>query len=310
MTKTEYLKIANDIKSFMDSKLVAPEYAYNTSLGYYLGYENIIFTFSKILDTYNTTRTLMNFVDIKPWYIVSNSFKIDIVIYGTGGYVAANSIMNAYIPRNTETNKIIESAFSGTPMLTFGDGTGPKVMIVAGVHGNELPAQIAAMHLINYLNGKSIRGTVYLIPFAIPSSTAATSRYWNGQNPNSVGNIPGTPVNQILNLARQLNVNALGDFHSSQPGGVPGRDAAMYTKSPTYESYVMASYISGQTGSALVGAYQAGVDYPGALEDVCNLAGVPAVTCEVLSSHGALASGSIEKSFNQMLAFLRYKNII
>ncbi len=36
------------------------------------------------------------------------------------------------------------------------DGSGPKTMIIAGVHGNQLSAQIAAMKMVNYLNGKQI----------------------------------------------------------------------------------------------------------------------------------------------------------
>jgi len=53
---------------------------------------------------------------------------------------------------------------------------------------------------------------------------------------------------------------------------------------------------------------KAGVEYPGALEDVCNLKGVPSVTCEVLSPHGSVAQGSVGRSFTQMVLFLQYNN--
>jgi predicted deacylase len=46
------------------------------------------------------------------------------------------------------------------------------------------------------------------------------------------------------------------------------------------------------------------------VEDVCNLAGLPAVTCEVLSPVGSVATGSVDRSYNQMLAFLSYFGII
>jgi predicted deacylase len=183
-------------------------------------------------------------------------------------------------------------------------------MITAGVHGNELPAQIAALRMINYLNGKQIRGTVYIIPFVAPSSTAKNTRLWNGKNLNSVANVDGTPSNQIINKAKELQVNALGDFHSTKPGGVPGKNSVFCTKTPTYESYNIANFVSQQTGFALISYNRAGAEYPGAVEDVSNLAGIPAVTCEVLSSHGSVASGSVDKSYNQMMAFLRYKNIV
>jgi predicted deacylase len=310
MAKAEYLKIAGDVKSFMDSHGVAPEYAYETSLGSHLGYGSLVYMYSQIMGSYNLNKVLPDLVSLKPWYLVINSFKIEVVVSGTGGYVTSNSVMDANIPKNEAINRIVAAAVYGTPMVTFGDGTGPRILIVAGVHGNEFPASIAALRLINYLNGKSIKGTVYIIPFAIPYSTSVTSRYWQGENPNGVANIPGTPTNQIINLAQKLNVKAVGDFHSTQPGGVPGQTAALYSLQPTPESSVIASYISGQTGSALIGADQAGVDYPGAVEDVCNLLGIPAVTCEVLSPHGTLAAGSIETSFNQMIAFLNYNNIL
>jgi uncharacterized protein len=308
--KAEYLKIATDVKNYIENIGRAPDFAYPTSIGPYLRYENMVYMYSMIMDYYNTSGKKADFAAMKPWGIVTKSFKVDVVVGGTGGYIVSNNLIISSIPNTAETFAVLEAAKSGTPMVTFGNGNGPKVMIVAGVHGNEIPATIAAMNLINYLYGKTIAGTIYIIPFAIPANSASTTRYWNGQNPNSVANVPGTPTNQILNLAKQLNVNALGDFHSSQPGGVPGRNAAMYTQSPTYESYVIASYISAQTGSALVGAYQAGVDYPGALEDVTNLAGIPAVTCEVIAAHGTADPGIVNFSFNQMLSFLRYKSII
>ncbi len=59
-----------------------------------------------------------------------------------------------------------------------------------------------------------------------------------------------------------------------------------------------------KSGSKLIADDKAGVKYPGALEDVCNLNGVPAVTCEVLALHGTLNKNRINKSCNQMFALL------
>ena len=104
----------------------------------------------------------------------------------------------------------------------------------------------------------------------------------------------------------KLHVNALGDFHSSQPGGVPGEDAAFCTQSPTYKSYEIASYVNKNVGAALITYKKAGVQYPGALEDECNLHGIPAVTCEVLESQGKLSSDKLNKSYSEMMALLTY----
>lgn len=240
----------------------------------------------------------------------ASAAQIQTIYSGTGGDITKNKLVYNNIPKSTITSQVIAAAKKGTPMVTFGSGNGPKVMIVAGVHGNELPATIAAMKLINYLNGKSIKGTIYIVPFVSPYSTSKSTRYWNGKNLNSVANKAGTPTNKIISLAKKYKLKGLGDFHSTRPGGVPGKTSILCTKSPTYTSYKIASYVSKKTGSALIYEYRAGVSYPGAVEDVSNLAGIPAVTCEVKSAHGTIASGSVSKSYSQMIAFLNYEGVI
>ncbi len=240
----------------------------------------------------------------------TTSIRIDIVNSATGGDITKNSLLYRYIQKTVLSDQIISKSRIGTPMITFGNGSGPKILIVAGVHGNELPASAAAMKLINYLNGKTIRGTVYIIPFAIPYSTAHSLRNWNQIDPNDLANLAGSPTNIIVNLAKKLQVNAVGDFHSSQPAGVPGRDSALCTQIPTFKSYRIAYYIAKKSGSTLIADTIAGKKYPGALEDVCNLKGIPAVTCEVLASHGTLNYDRINKSCNQMISLLKYFQII
>lgn len=46
------------------------------------------------------------------------------------------------------------------------------------------------------------------------------------------------------------------------------------------------------------------------MEDTVNLRGIPSVTCEVLTPHGTIAGGSVDKSFNMMKALLQYNNLI
>ena len=49
-----------------------------------------------------------------------------------------------------------------------------------------------------------------------------------------------------------------------------------------------------------------GSTYKGAVEDVCNLKGIPAITAEVLCPFANVARGSVERSFAQMKSFLSY----
>ncbi|MGF7117875.1 succinylglutamate desuccinylase/aspartoacylase family protein [Methanobacterium oryzae] len=239
-----------------------------------------------------------------------STVSMNVIVSGTGGDVTNNPYIKNNIPSSDLANQVVEMAKNGTPMVVFGDGSGPKTMIIAGVHGNELSAQIAAMKMIDYLNGKQIKGTVYIVPFVAPSITAQNERNWNGQNLNSVANVAGTPTNQIVNKAKELKIVVLGDFHSTQPGGDPGKYSALCSKAPTYESYNIANYVSKQTGCKLIIYPKAGKKYPGAVEDISNLAGIPAVTCEVVSPHGTVATGSVDNSFNQMIALLKYKGVI
>lgn len=316
--KSEYVNVANQIKSSMATNGTAPSYI-STSLGK-VRYESLVYMYSRIVNYYGQNKVLPNYASVSPWagsvistptnQTIINTPKMEVIATGTGGDVTKNSYIKNYISGNQITSQVVSLAKSGTPMVTFGNGTGPHVMIIAGVHGNELPAQIAAVKMINYLSTHQIKGTIYIVPFVAPSSTASNIRLWNGKNLNSVANVAGTPTNQIINKAKVLQVTSFGDFHSTQPGGVPGKNSVFCTKSPTYESYNIARYVSTQTGSSLIVYSQAGAEYPGAVEDVSNLAKIPAVTCEVLSSHGVVASGSVDKSYNQMLSLLRYKQII
>lgn len=239
----------------------------------------------------------------------STSAKIDIINHKTGGCIGKNSILTSYLPKTVLTYRILEASKIGTPMITFGDGNGPKVFMVAGVHGNELPAMAAAMKLINYLNGKVVKGTVYIVPFAIPICISDTTRYWHGVDPNDIANKHGSPTNVIIEKAKSLGVQALGDFHSTQPGGRPGKNSALCTLIPTFKSYLIASYIARRSGSTLIAERIAGKNYPGAVEDVTNLIGIPAVTCEVLIFPGKLNSTRIDKSVAQMFSFIQYNKI-
>jgi len=72
MSKSEYLSIASNVKSFMDKNLVAPEYAYNTSLGWYFGYQNMVYTYSKIMSYYSTNNKLPTTISVDPWKIVTD----------------------------------------------------------------------------------------------------------------------------------------------------------------------------------------------------------------------------------------------
>lgn len=75
--KSEYLKIASDIKSYMDSTGKTPDYAYGTSLGSYLGFENMVYMYSMILDYYNSTVKIAGWAEMVPWSVIISKPFVD-----------------------------------------------------------------------------------------------------------------------------------------------------------------------------------------------------------------------------------------
>lgn len=234
---------------------------------------------------------------------------VKIIYRGSGGHLEKNVVIGNYLKLNPSFRRLFEYSRMGTPLVALGEGK-PSVMITAGVHGNEIPPQLASLELIKSLAPLDIKGTVYIIPFAAPWSTMNNTRWFKGVDLNRSSHAPGSVTNTIFKVAVDLNVDALGDFHSTAPRSNPGRESIFCSKKPCKISYLIANYIS-RLGSSDVIVYEnAASHYKGALEDECNLGGVGAVTCEVVSKNGLLAPGSLERSLLQMRAFLKYFNVI
>jgi len=240
--------------------------------------------------------------------IASSQYKLQIEVINTfaGGDILNNKNIIEYMPKNNITNQLIIAAKKGTPIVTFGKKDRPSILILAGMHGNELPPQIAAVKLINKLTTSELNITVHIIPFAIPLSTEFGLRSWKGQDPNRTAEIFGTPTNNILIFSQKNNIKYLGDFHSTRPGGYPGKLSVICSEAPCLLSFQMADFIEKETKSTIISFTKAGSMFHGALQDVFNIKGIPAVTCEVMSPHGTVMPGSIEASLEQMEAFLKY----
>ena len=249
-------------------------------------------------------------IDSSNSYVVKNAYSLTTLEWNTGADVTKNSLIKNNLPNSVLINQVAEAAKSGTPWLTFKGGEGKNVFITAGIHGSELSSQVAALRLINYLESNPISGTVYIIPFIQPKATADNVRNYNGVNLNSVANVQGSISNKAVELICALNCDSYGDFHCTMPGGDPGKNVAMGSYSPLAESAKIASYISEKTGYSKLIYSVAGQEYGGAMEDTVNLRGIASVTCEVVSPHGTIASGSVDKSFNMMQALLAYNGLI
>ena len=226
----------------------------------------------------------------------------------TGGYISKNHVLFSEIELNEINKFILEKSVFGTPIFKLGN-KGSKILILSGIHGNELPPQIANLRLINELLCEKLNMTIYFIPFAAPAASMHNERAFNMMDLNRSANIKNSISNLIIEKCMDLGISFVGDFHSTAYNSNPGFEAVFSSKSPSVESFFIADYISKQAGSQIISFNFAGSSYGGAVEDVCNLRGIPAVTCEVLSSFCSVAQGSVEKSLAQMKSFLSYFGI-
>ncbi|MCL2114704.1 MAG: succinylglutamate desuccinylase/aspartoacylase family protein [Methanobrevibacter sp.] len=236
-------------------------------------------------------------------------FTISHIVKGSGGYISANPAVFDNIPNTISSKKVLREAIKGTPLIKFGNG-GTCVMIVSGVHGNELPPQIASLILINELKNMQLNGTVYMVPFSAPKSTMINSRWFDSEDLNRVANIDGSLSNSIMKKIKELNIVSVGDFHSTAPNSNPGKEGIFCTMNPSPESFNIGQYISENTNCETLSYDYAGSAYQGAIEDECNILNIPAVTCEVLCPNGTITTEAYKKSLKQMKYFLSYFDII
>ena len=223
----------------------------------------------------------------------------------SGAYISRNNHVLENLKINELTQFILEKSVYGTPIFKLGNG-GRKILILSGIHGNELPPQIANVRLINELVDSELNNTLYFIPFAAPKASMYNQRLFNSMDLNRSSHIKNSISNLIIQKIIDLGIDFVGDFHSTSYNSNPGFESVFASKSPTSESVNMAKHISQNVGSKIISFDIAGSTYKGAVEDVCNLKGIPAVTCEVLSPFASVGEGSVLKSLSQMKSFINY----
>lgn len=240
----------------------------------------------------------------------SNSpLKHSYISKDSGGYISRNPHILKSIDLNPLNISILNKAINGTSIYKIGEG-GNKFLILAGIHGDELPPQIAAVKILNELIYRKLKNTVYIIPFAAPKSSMMNLRNFNDRDLNRSGHIYNSLSNLILQAIDKYKIDFVGDFHSTALGSNPGYEAVFSTENPTFESILIAKYISEDVGSEFIAYSRAGGSYKGAIEDECNLKGIPAITAEVLCPFKKVESIAIERSYLQMKSFLSYFGVI
>ena len=226
----------------------------------------------------------------------------------SGGYISKNTHIFNEMKLTSLTKFVLEKSVYGTPIFKLGDG-GNKILILSGIHGNELPPQIANIQLLNELANKKISNTLFFIPFAAPKATMENKRFFNTLDLNRSAHVNNSLSNVIVQKIEELGINFVGDFHSTAFNSNPGVESVFSTKSPTPESFLIASYVAKDVYCKQISLDSAGESYKGAVEDVCNIKGIPSITGEVLSPFSKVGDGSVGRSLLQMKSFLSYFGI-
>lgn len=172
------------------------------------------------------------------------------------------------------------------PVRVFkGEQAGKRVMITAGVHGDEQNGILTAQSLARALVGKKLAGTVTIVPTVNLSGIERHSRDFHSAAPDS----------SSANLNRLFPGSADGDDASRYAFSLwenllkPNADLAIDLHSQTsgsaYPLYVFADY---RLEEAIAMARLVNPDVilddpgdPGILETVYNRAGIPSITIEV-----------------------------
>ena len=136
------------------------------------------------------------------------------------------------------------------------------------------------------------------------------SRRFKGFDMNRKASSEGYITNNIIKTIKSLKINSLADFHATKPHSNPGVESVFCSKKPRIQSFKIAEHINKISSSQVICHETAGSLYSGALEDECNLNGVPSVTCEVVSHNNKVDSGSLERSYLQMMAYLDYFDVV
>ena len=241
--------------------------------------------------------------------IGKSNYTFGFIDFGSKADITINQpLMNA-ITHTELIDEIIDLCKQGSPYIKFGNGNGKTIVVNVGTHGGELASQVAGFKLIDLLAnyGGDIDGTIYVFPVIFPEATANNVRVYNGINLNTVANIDGSISNNLIKFALSVNASGLGDFHCTRHADSDvGITCVMGSFNPTPESSFIAEYVHGETGYDIELYDVAGVPYAGAVEDECNILGLPSITSESLTNHKNVEYGSPEVSLNMMRSFLRY----
>ena len=79
-----------------------------------------------------------------------NGLEIGFISKNSGGYISKNKYIFEEIELTPLNQFILEQSVFGTPIFKLGSG-GANILLISGIHGNELPSQAASLKLLEEL---------------------------------------------------------------------------------------------------------------------------------------------------------------
>lgn len=241
----------------------------------------------------------------------NSSYTIDYFDKTLGGNVLKNSKILKNMPDSPLSKKIVSMTKKGSVILKFGNGNGPKILLCAGIHGDESAANIATLKFLESIKDKEIKGTIYVIPFIIPKDTAINRRTWyypnKGHNvdPNLYSNVPRTPGYKLVQFAKKNNIKFIIDIHS-------GGDLANYkngfvfaNKNPTTkEETKWVKYIKKNINPSII--YN--IPKKGFLRGYSKINKINAITFEVERDRGSVSYWA-KIQYKMLIGACKYFNL-
>lgn len=188
------------------------------------------------------------------------------------------------------------------PVHTIGNGSGPRLGLVSGVHGDEPLAVETVRRVVKQLESQEVNGTVLAIPVANAYSHMALTRQTplDGMNLNRIfpGASDGSVTEQVAAALLEIlvdNVDYLIDFHS---GGILA--CVDYTYLGTDTEFAKAY------GADLLFR---GPGYPGSLTSTLQTHGVTTIVSE-FGGGSARIQHYLDKGVNGTLNVMRHLKMI
>ncbi len=204
--------------------------------------------------------------------------------------------------------------FQYLPVIVLkGESQGPKIMVTAGVHGDELNGVLAAQKLARTLKGKVVSGVVTIVPTVNLPGMLNHSRDYSSSDPdaspcnlnrffpgNSQGDAANRYIDALWSKLLRWNADFAIDLHTQTSGAI-------------YPLYVFADF---RIESSLQMARQIQPDAilndpgdAGVLETVWNQSGIPSITIEVGTAK-VIEQPLIDRTVEGIEEILRGKGVL